>query len=115
MQRPREVRLSIRTIQALSRFHPLGAVTTDYVFPLCSRRTIQRHIRAAAQAAGLGGNFGAESPRLGMRQDLTSALGVPYFLHTCDSLAIALLPQPHPPGHHRRCLAQAPRPACSAC
>ena len=97
--RPRETTLSPKTVVALGmvmrerrdnrddyQFH-----RDDLVFPVCSK-TVTRHIQAAAARAGLSGNYGSDSPMLGMRQDLADHFNLPRNLRTSDGLAASLAP-----------------------
>ena len=60
------------TMHALAAIRPAKPRPCTLVFGL-SGQQICRRIRAAAQAAGLEGDFTSESPRLGMAMDLAAA------------------------------------------
>ena len=60
------------------------------MFAICPN-TVNHRIRTAAEAAGLEGDFGAQSPRLGMIQDLSDHYGIPP-RHRSNDLAMALAP-----------------------
>ena len=66
-------RTSMDTLQALRAQRPQD----QRIFPL-SKDQLRRRIKSAAKAAGLKGNFGGHSPRIGMAVDLAqSGTGLP--------------------------------------
>ena len=66
-------RTSMNTLQALRAQHP----QEQRIFPR-SKDQLRRRIKSAAKAAGLTGNFGGHSPRIGMAVDLAqSGTGLP--------------------------------------
>ena len=68
--------LSRTTMAALQALRE-QASSEERIFPL-SRSQIRRRIKSAAKAAGLPGNFGGHSPRIGMAVDLAqSGTGLP--------------------------------------
>lgn len=65
--------LSPPTVDALRAIRPRDVPAGALVFGLKSGRSIANRIKAAADAAGLPGNFTGSSPRIGMAEDLDRA------------------------------------------
>ena len=68
----RTVAITPSTVRALEAVRPDGAAPADSVFGL-SDTQLHRRIRAAAEAAGLGPDFGGHSGRVGLARRMTAA------------------------------------------
>ena len=63
----------------------------DFAFPFC-RVTVTRRIKAAVAAAGYSGDYGADSPRSGLQQEMMNRLNIPPRLWSDTGLARSLAP-----------------------
>ena len=81
--------LSRATMRSLDALRPEDHSPEAPVFNL-SPDQIGRRIRAAAEAAGLRGEFNGHSPKVGMAQDLAAAgCAVPALMNAGTSLEVA--------------------------